>query len=506
MSRNKEIQEMKKIEEQLRQKFKQAKANEIKESKIKNKGSPALSDVVRTDQLDSSSLLHNKQPNYSYKQMKKTLIKKFKNEKADEIIHDIEKVKLYEPITTALEKVEHAVEKVNKGIHDSEKHLKTSYKDLLAISPTASRSRPMDTKLDFPLTMSEFSSFDQSVVTPTHSPRVDPLQKIISPSLERNIVLGPIAKEYLPRANDTKFGIWYDKEQKQYKIGNKSITLNNDDITIDNVVFKGTNGLWRLLTYTNAPDIDLYTQDDLDKYKSILYQTDSVYQNNDRKSNKPKSSSGQKYTTLIKNIYTQFKQGEHTGQGILKYEDNPIEYKHVSNLGELLKRLQYLYAQEQAGNNNFHNEKLGVIEFIKNSLEKIVDSPKGLEYLIRIVPSLPKGCINNGSGLFNDLINNLPFELHAPGYHYLGPGTKLDERLKRGDKPINKLDEHAQQHDIFYKANKDTKERHKADYVLENRAWERVTAPDADINEKSWAWVTTNTMKAKRYFGLGLKF
>ena len=46
-----------------------------------------------------------------------------------------------------------------------------------------------------------------------------------------------------------------------------------------------------------------------------------------------------------------------------------------------------------------------------------------------------------GFGIVNTLINKLPFELHVPGYNYCGPGTKLEKRLKRGDKGINPLDE-----------------------------------------------------------------
>ena len=34
---------------------------------------------------------------------------------------------------------------------------------------------------------------------------------------------------------------------------------------------------------------------------------------------------------------------------------------------------------------------------------------------------------------FNTILNNLPFELHAPGYCNLGPGTKIGKRLARGD-------------------------------------------------------------------------
>jgi len=41
-------------------------------------------------------------------------------------------------------------------------------------------------------------------------------------------------------------------------------------------------------------------------------------------------------------------------------------------------------------------------------------------------------------------------EFHWPGYQYLGPGTKLEKRLKRGDRGINRLDKIAKQHDLDY--------------------------------------------------------
>jgi hypothetical protein len=36
---------------------------------------------------------------------------------------------------------------------------------------------------------------------------------------------------------------------------------------------------------------------------------------------------------------------------------------------------------------------MGVINFISNQLKQNVDNPKGLEYIIRVVNSLPKGII-----------------------------------------------------------------------------------------------------------------
>lgn len=110
-----------------------------------------------------------------------------------------------------------------------------------------------------------------------------------------------------------------------------------------------------------------------------------------------------------------------------------------------------------------------------------------------------------GSGLVNTLINKLPFEAHLPGgYQYCGPGTKLEKRLQRGDSGINALDRACKEHDITYSKTSDIQQRHKADQILQERAWSRVKAKDSSIGEKSAAWMVTNIMKAKRKFGMGL--
>ena len=54
-------------------------------------------------------------------------------------------------------------------------------------------------------------------------------------------------------------------------------------------------------------------------------------------------------------------------------------------------------------------------------------------------------------------------ELHWPDYQYMGPGTKLKKRLKRGDPGINRLDKLAKQHDIDYSRAKTLQEKWKAD-------------------------------------------
>lgn len=110
-----------------------------------------------------------------------------------------------------------------------------------------------------------------------------------------------------------------------------------------------------------------------------------------------------------------------------------------------------------------------------------------------------------GKGFVNSLINSLPFEAHVSGYQYCGPGTKLKKRLDRGDKGINPLDAACRDHDIVYATSKNLDDRHIADKVLENRAWERFLSKDTPRKEKFVAYAVTNAMKAKRKIGMGCK-
>lgn len=87
---------------------------------------------------------------------------------------------------------------------------------------------------------------------------------------------------------------------------------------------------------------------------------------------------------------------------------------------------------------------------------------------------------------------------------FTGPGTKLEERLKRGDKGINPLDEAAKEHDIFYDKFQDITHRHIADKILQKKAWKRVISKDANLGERTAALLTTGAMRVKRTLGMGL--
>ena len=114
--------------------------------------------------------------------------------------------------------------------------------------------------------------------------------------------------------------------------------------------------------------------------------------------------------------------------------------------------------------------------------------------------------IHKGRGLLNSLINNLPRELHIPGYRFCGPGTKLAKRLARGDKGINALDEACKDHDITYSQHREQGQaRKEADSILAGKAWNRVLAKDSSIGEKTAALAVASAMKVKSTLGMGMR-
>lgn len=66
----------------------------------------------------------------------------------------------------------------------------------------------------------------------------------------------------------------------------------------------------------------------------------------------------------------------------------------------------------------------------------------------------------------HQLLANIGVEFHWPGYHYMGPGTKLKARLQRGDPGINRLDKIARRHDIAYAKAKSLQDKWKADQKM----------------------------------------
>ena len=80
-------------------------------------------------------------------------------------------------------------------------------------------------------------------------------------------------------------------------------------------------------------------------------------------------------------------------------------------------------------------------------------------------------------------------EFHWPGYQYMGPGTHLAERLKRGDPGKSRLDRLVKQHDIDYSRAKTLQDKWKADEKNDPRHFQvaGTTLSDGENREENHA-------------------
>uniref|UniRef100_A0A1B6JUA1 DUF8207 domain-containing protein n=1 Tax=Homalodisca liturata TaxID=320908 RepID=A0A1B6JUA1_9HEMI len=104
-------------------------------------------------------------------------------------------------------------------------------------------------------------------------PEVQPQEQSMKQLMDSKVVtLGSLGARYLPKSNDKQFGIWYDENLEQPMIGSEPITFDYDDIILvsSQKKYKGTEGLWRLLTKNNIVEKDLYTDEDWNSYKDML--------------------------------------------------------------------------------------------------------------------------------------------------------------------------------------------------------------------------------------------
>ncbi len=118
----------------------------------------------------------------------------------------------------------------------------------------------------------------------------------------------------------------------------------------------------------------------------------------------------------------------------------------------------------------------------------------------KLLSKIPVGSV------VNTAIDALPVEIHLPGgYQYCGPGTKLLQRLSRGDPGINGLDQACKEHDISYSKYSDNFNRGIADSLLAQKAWARVKSADASLSERAASLAVAAAMKGKTSLGGGCR-
>ena len=221
---------------------------------------------------------------------------------------------------------------------------------------------------------------------------------------EELIKIGPTARKYIQSnlgRTTTRAGIY--SEDDNLKIGYRPVKIENDDIIINDERFRGTPGLWELITSNDIPEKEKYKAEDLANYITIMNITKATFDKNNKrvggKNNKMNNlikplvialedGGGDK---LIKKINKHFRFEEETDE---QYEEYEEEYILPSTSGTGLKilpsdpnalidRFDLLFSSKKAGHTGVRNEIVSILDELKRQGVLKTNEYKKLNSLIK---------------------------------------------------------------------------------------------------------------------------
>ena len=215
----------------------------------------------------------------------------------------------------------------------------------------------------------------------------------IFPSIELKasdiINLGPFAVNALLQAFtkkniDLSFGLYAQDEK--FKIGNKEVNIEDNDIKVDDIIFEGTPGFWELVT-SKDPKPENYTEEDLGKYQRLVILTNTAFRGNDPNSNKPKSSGSPKWKNIISLIWEKIKKQKEEED---EDEDDPQPSTSGTGLkilpsdpNALIDRFDLLFSSKKAGHTGVRNEIVNILDELKRQGVLKTNDYKKLNSLIK---------------------------------------------------------------------------------------------------------------------------
>ena len=159
---------------------------------------------------------------------------------------------------------------------------------------------------------------------------------------------GQMARVYLNRPDrDKTFGI--RKEKGHHYIGDTHVIIHGDNTIVDNEKFRGTPGLWELITAKTPKGSIEY--EDMENYKRILLKTNALHDKYDSNNPSPRSSKGVKWKKILSPIW----------HGSKKVEGVVIP----SDPNALLERLDLLLSSQEAGHTGVGNELVSICDELK---------------------------------------------------------------------------------------------------------------------------------------------
>ena len=199
--------------------------------------------------------------------------------------------------------------------------------------------------------------------------------------------LGPIATDALiklasKKGIDKSFGLTV--KNKKLHIGDKPITIKDNNIIIDGEEYTGTPGLWELII-SQEPQEGKYTEDDYLNYINLLIQTNTIYQGDNPKQNRAKSSGGDKWNKLISPVWEHIReskkplkrkrrQQDPTGSGLKILPSDP---------NALIDRFDLLFSSKKAGHTGVKNEIVAILDELKRQGVINVQDYKKLNRIIK---------------------------------------------------------------------------------------------------------------------------
>ena len=191
---------------------------------------------------------------------------------------------------------------------------------------------------------------------------------------EEKSSIEPIAEEALSKflrrdEADKTYGL--RDEKGKFYIGNKLTIIDNNDLIVGKYEYKGTPGLWELITSKN-PDETKYNLEDLENYAKLLIRSKALRKNYDPDNKRPLSSSGNKWKNLLSTIWKNkhlIKTEEETDE-----EDEEDPQPSTSGTGltilpsdpnALIDRFDLLFSSQNAGHTGVRNEIISILDELK---------------------------------------------------------------------------------------------------------------------------------------------
>ena len=195
---------------------------------------------------------------------------------------------------------------------------------------------------------------------------------------EEDESVGEIARSYLNKQyRDITFGI--RKEKGHHYIGNQHVIVEDNDIITskDGDRFRGTNGLWELITSRDPVDFDK------DEYERLMVKTNALHREYNPSNPRPRGSMGKKWKNILGPIWYK-KQGFSEEDAFRMTKDKnyrkrlikkmrKIKYEYEgegvvvipSDPNALLERLELLLASQEAGHTGVRNELVSICDELK---------------------------------------------------------------------------------------------------------------------------------------------